>query len=53
MNAWDTSVLCIVTIYYLFINKHWFYLTLTFTILGAVAKIFILLIAPESPRWLL
>lgn len=53
LNAWDTSVLTFVTIYYLFINKNWFYLTLTSSILGVVAKIFILFIAPESPRWLL
>jgi hypothetical protein len=53
MNGWDTSVLTFVTLYYLFINKDWFYITLFFSVLGAFAKIFILIIAPESPRWLL
>lgn len=53
LNAWDTSVLAVVTFYFLLISKNWFYLYFIMSVAGIFAKIFMLVCAPESPMWLL
>ena len=53
LNAVDTITLTISTLYYLYWNKNWYYLCFTFTLIGTVSHLYMILFAPESPKWLL
>jgi Sugar (and other) transporter len=49
----DTITLTISTLFYLFLSKNWFYLCFGFTVVGAVSHFYMIVCAPESPKWLL
>ena len=53
LNAIDSITLTISCLYYLYWNKNWYYLCFAFTLIGAVSHVFMILFAPESPKWLL
>ena len=53
LNAWDTITLTVTAIYFLYWNRNWFNLCLGMTILGAISHFYMLIYAPESPKWLL
>lgn len=53
LNAFDSLTLTIIALYFLNISKNWFPLYLTMTSLGAVSLAFMILVSPNSPRWLL
>jgi hypothetical protein len=53
LNAIDSLTLTVLALYFTFVSKEWFYLYLTMTSLGALSLAFMLLVSPDSPRWLL
>ena len=53
MNALDTITLTVSTLYYLYVNKDWYYLCFFFTVIGAISHFYMIIFAPESPKWLL
>lgn len=52
INTWDCLTVFIMANYFLWVSRDYFNLALTMTVLGAASKAFLLLLAPESPRWL-
>lgn len=50
---YDGLTLSVMTFYFLYFSRDWFKLCFVMTIAGAIGHIFMLLCAPESPRWLL
>lgn len=53
MNAFDTSTLAVTSVYFLFISRDWLYLYLFLAVLATICQITLLLVVPESPKWLL
>jgi hypothetical protein len=53
LNAWDNITLTLLTVYFLYWDKNWFNLYLIMTVLGAAALLFMILVSPENPKWLL
>jgi hypothetical protein len=53
LNAWDNITLTLLTAYFLYWDKNWFNLFLFMTVLGIAALLFMILFAPENPKWLL
>jgi hypothetical protein len=53
MNMFDSSTMVIFGIYVLFISKNWFYIEIATFILSILSFIGILIVMPESPKWLL
>ena len=43
----------VLTMYFLYLDKNWFNLFLVLTVLGTASLLFMLLVAPENPKWLL
>lgn len=53
LNAWDTITLCFMTLYFLHWSKDWFPICFFMSVIGALAHVFMMVAAPENPRWLL
>ena len=53
LNSVDTITITVSTLYYLYVNKNWFNLCFGFTVVGAVSHFYMILCAPESPKWFL
>lgn len=53
LNTWDTVTLTVLTLYFRYWNKNWFYLYFSLTVLGALSMLFMMVLAPESPKWLI
>lgn len=43
----------VICLYSLFISRNWFYLQLFMTSIGTLSFLIVLLLVPESPKWLL
>jgi|LauGreDrversion4_2_1035121.scaffolds.fasta_scaffold240266_1 inner membrane protein involved in colicin E2 resistance len=43
----------VICLYSLFISRNWFYLYLFMTSIGTLSFLIVLLLVPESPKWLL
>jgi hypothetical protein len=53
LNAVDTITVTVATLYYLYWNKNWFNLCFWMTVIGGVSHFYMVIFAPESPKWLL
>ena len=53
MNAFDTSTLAVTSVYFLFVSRDWLYLYLALAVLATICQITLLIVDPESPKWLL
>jgi Sugar (and other) transporter len=53
LNSWDNLTLAVLSVYFMFCNKHWFNICLIMSCSGLVAHVFMQTIVPDSPRWLL
>lgn len=53
MNCWDCLALTTITLYFMFVSKDWFPLMFAITVLGTASHLFMMIYAPESPKWLL
>lgn len=53
LNAFDSLTLTIIALYFTYVSKDWFFLFLTMTTLGALSLAFMVLVSPNSPKWLL
>jgi hypothetical protein len=53
LNAFDTITLAVSCFYFQFISREWYGLYLTMTIIGTISYFILVLVIPESPRWLL
>jgi MFS family permease len=53
LNSWDSTTLFLLSLYFLHVDKSWYGIFLGMTILGLVALLFMILVSPENPKWLL
>jgi len=53
INAFDTSTLAFTSLYFLYVSRDWIYLYLTLAVAAAIAQTTLVLLIPESPKWLL
>ena len=53
MNSYDCATVLVVCFYILYVSKYWLFLYIFMTLLGTLCYGVIIMLVPESPRWLL
>ena len=52
VSTWDALTAAVMAAYFIWVSKDWYYFCLWTTVLALVAGALLILLAPESPRWL-
>ena len=52
VSTWDALTAAVMAAYFIWVSKDWYYFCLVTTFIALVAGVLVILLAPDSPRWL-